>query len=414
MKHCNLRIVKMCIFHMIIAIVGGTLLLIAVYELPIEAIRENERESLVILNEEGRAGYYNMWAPEMHGTHLDMFTDPVMINEAATFRTGSAIHDAMLIPAFSGEAASMTDLLRSNLETDDPNSISYSDRYWHGYLIVLKPLLSVFSFAEIRILNMSIQLLLVCMCVVLFVKRGIEKYCIPFLLAVLVINPISSALCMTYAIVYSIMLLSTCSILCICTIDSNISAVDNTDMNCFRVFLWTGMATSFFDYLTFPLVSWGIPLITLWVLKRKFTTQNTKIINNLFICSIIWGFGYAGMWVSKWILSEILTGHNAFSEAINMVHYRLSGDTSVVGIESSLKNVLYLNFAQVVNKVAIYGVIVFSVVFFFLFVSGKVTLSIKPDVLVLAAVGIVPVLWYTLVRNHSAIHFWMTHRKLVY
>ena len=81
-----------CLFT---AIVVGTILMLAVYNLPIDTIRNNVRKSLSIYETEND-GYY--WAPWISSSHLDNYTDSLMINEAAFLGTGSVVNDAMNNP----------------------------------------------------------------------------------------------------------------------------------------------------------------------------------------------------------------------------------------------------------------------------------------------------------------------------
>lgn len=61
-------------------------------------------------------------------------------------------------------------------------------------------------------------------------------------------------------------------------------------------------ATSFFDFLTFPIVSLGIPLVIVIdeLADRKFVDK----IRSVIILSISWGMGYAEFWALKWVLGD--------------------------------------------------------------------------------------------------------------
>lgn len=74
-------------------------------------------------------------------------------------------------------------------------------------------------------------------------------------------------------------------------------------------FLIIGMLTSFFDFLTYPLFTLGMPLILISVLGTFSSVQKLcDIVKN----SIFWGIGYGGMWCGKWMVGSILTGDNLF------------------------------------------------------------------------------------------------------
>lgn len=80
--------------------------------------------------------------------------------------------------------------------------------------------------------------------------------------------------------------------------------VDKMYQNMCYVFLIIGMATSYVDFLTYPFVSLGIPLV-IWLIldnEEKVIQKLGKMVWN----SGFWCAGYAGMWAGKWILGSIL------------------------------------------------------------------------------------------------------------
>ena len=92
------KIMKSEVYFMsslIASIMIGTILMIAVYCLPVSAIRINAKKSLSIYERENDT--YN-WAPGISSSHLDNFTDSLMINNAVFLGTGSVIDDAMNNP----------------------------------------------------------------------------------------------------------------------------------------------------------------------------------------------------------------------------------------------------------------------------------------------------------------------------
>ena len=58
-------------------------------------------------------------------------------------------------------------------------------------------------------------------------------------------------------------------------------------------FLLTGMATSYFDFLTYPVASLGMPLIV-WLLLHRDETGGA-LAGRMVRCGLCWALGYAGM-----------------------------------------------------------------------------------------------------------------------
>ena len=136
---------------LIAAIAIGTLLMIAVYLLPVDPMREHVRESISM--DEDRADQ-TQWAPGFVYSITDNFTDSIMINNAIFRGTGSVVEDAMMNP-YTRYEESMTGSLVEELLTDEQkiSAIINYPRYWHGYLIWLKPALLLFSLSSVKTIN---------------------------------------------------------------------------------------------------------------------------------------------------------------------------------------------------------------------------------------------------------------------
>lgn len=386
-----------CLFT---AIVVGTILMLAVYNLPIDTIRNNVRKSLSIYETEND-GYY--WAPWISSSHLDNYTDSLMINEAAFLGTGSVVNDAMNNPWVNYEDLTKCESLVRSVSQDtleDGIVVNYA-RYWHGFLIWLKPLLSFMTMADIRILSMCFQFtILTCLIIELYKKSG-KKLVIPFGLVILSLNPISTALCMQYACVYSITLIAALVIMRKKIYDSD---------NYWHVFLWIGISTAYFDFLTYPIVGLGINLLLMLFLKKEQLLKQLKLI---IVSSFTWAVGYAGMWSGKWVVSYILTGNNTLLEGISSVKYRASGDSTVGVDTSSALKVIEANVEQFWNTPVKCILVICFIVIIGAIVTKKISMKIDfKHALPLFIVALYPFVWYGVIRNHSAIHYWMTHRNL--
>ena len=68
------------------------------------------------------------------------------------------------------------------------------------------------------------------------------------------------------------------------------------------LFLVTGICTSYFDFLTYPIVTLGLPLCV-WLLLIPY---HNKCIWQLVENAVFWAIGYLGMWAEKWILSSVV------------------------------------------------------------------------------------------------------------
>lgn len=384
------------------SVVVGTLLMILVYCLPTDKIRTNVLHSVYIYSAEN--DFYD-WATGKAGTKLDNFSDALMMNVASYEGTGNVIKDAMnnAYISYPGKSQTAALLLSAVLgDTDSDVVINYS-RYWHGYLVWLKPMMQFATKADIRMLSMYVQITLLILVMIELYKKDKYRLIVPFLLAILCINPISMALCMQLGHVYYITLVGALVLLK--------KKLYDTDKY-WHVFLWIGICTAFLDLTTSPLVGLGINLVLLLVLKDMTWKKNLA---RIVLSSLSWGIGYLGMWAGKWIVGSVLTGENVLKDAIETVLYRAAGDSmQEAQIDSSSAfDVIMYNVDQMLNTPIVWGGAVALLGLVVLIIAGKVEIKINQNrIVALAVVAAYPVGWYCIFKNHSAIHSWMTYRNL--
>ena len=386
-----------------IAAIAGAILLVLAYTLPVDQIRKNVRESLPIFQMEAD-NYY--WAPGHHASKIDGFTDSLMLNEAAYIGTGSAVKDAMegayvLYP--SGSQPFSDNLIKSVSEHGDANDgavVCPYTRYWHGYLIWLKPLLVSFNYQQIRMFSMMIQLaLLTALSVQLFKAFGWAGTA-AFLLTSFFINPISTALSMQFASIYMLTLLASMAILYL--------HQRGQLSQSWKVFVICGICVAYFDFLTYPIVSLGVPLILCISLDSKTCGQGLReVVAN----SVLWGTSYLTMWVGKWIIASLLLGTNVIKDGINTVQHRTSDVDDFQG-KVTFYSVVRKNLEAADAKAWLFVILLVLIAIPFMVCFRKYRVVITKKLVPVLAVMLYPFIWYFLVRNHSSIHDWMTFRNL--
>ncbi len=387
------------ILAIIFSAIIGYLLLVLVYLLPVERIRDNIAVSLSIQQTE--SDRYD-WAPNIMSSSLDGFTDSLMLNMAAFKSDRGAFVDAADNICVWDETSggSTVDILSNHvINKKEGASDFHYGRYWHGHLLYLKPLLMILSVADIRFLLMVMEFsLTVCLLIMMHSRLGTSKTLI-YGLAILLLNPISTALCMQYADIYLITIIGGLWIL---------SKSETIDSDYWKAFLWIGIFTAFFDLLTYPLVALGFNLILCVVLSKKDTIDKIKMI---VISSILWGVGYAGMWAEKWIIQSAFS-KNSIMSAIQQILIRTSGDTSIsrYTTDDSIFNAIGANMALMMSRpvkaIILLGIIIVIV----LIISKKCRVIMPKDVIPMAVIACYPLAWCIVVREHSALHAFFTHR----
>ena len=81
--------------------------------------------------------------------------------------------------------------------------------------------------------------------------------------------------------------------------------------------MFIGGLTAFFDLLTAPLVTYGIPMIVLILLRSKMNKYTLKQdIFQYIKLSIMWIASYSLTYLAKWVIASIILNENIITENI--------------------------------------------------------------------------------------------------
>lgn len=394
-------------------LLSGFVLLVGVYMLPTARMKAHIAESNELFNYEGN---YPVIIWDISSTQLDNYTDALMYASAIHPGSGNAIQDAMNNVHFEyyeepGMAQSLNDYANDVSEKEPLRyEIGYS-RYWHGYLIILKPILLLLNVSEIRMFNMLMQTILIFLLLYMILKKFGAHYTIPLIMAILVLNPVALPLSLQFSWVYYISLIGSIILLTL--------KFPSESNNYLVLFMAIGMMTSYFDLLTYPLITLGVPLV-MWLLTAE-KLKPLKRITTTVLASLLWLGGYAVMWSGKWFFA-FLVGHKAdmFTEVSKQISLR----TSMVNDEQvpfTLGIVMQKLMSVVFNKIYVVMFIGFFIGCYLWSVyerrkHGTKFKSIQKDtllhVLPYAIVALMPFVWFVVLSNHTREHYYFTYREL--
>ena len=403
---------KICRFWWIIAfplasILVGAILMTLVYAIPTERMERNVRESTEIyMNEEATES----WAPGIVGATLDNLTDATIIMEAIYSGDESALEKAMSNPSLylTGDEDSFYSLghLRAYLSGENPDLFSKNTyaRYWHGNLLTFKLGLLFFNISELRILNMIIQGLLSLAIAALLFRRFGLGHCLAFGAALMFLNPITCAMNFQNAATYYILLVG---MLVMLLLENHLKK----NFLFAKLLMFTGIATAFFDFLTYPLVPLGMMLVLYLTMNRDSSvTFGRRLLSIIGGCTS-WAAGYLIMWAGKWVLSSIVTGENVLSDAASNVALRTG--TSDAAADIGLFSAISKNISEVSLKFIV--ILAIAAIIYIVITCIKKKGSIQFNlglILSILVTALLPFAWYIVTRNHSYIHTLFTYREL--
>lgn len=382
---------------LIVSIFIGILLLWGVYTFPTDKMAKNVAKSENTIREQDDIGILIAGNYSEMFTSVDTVTHIIMFHEVITPSSGNAFTDALLVPAADYWAddwvGNLTDYATYR-EYEEKDYIPYA-RYWHGYLVFLKPLFSFFDLQTIYNINGILQLIIMIAIFFLFKKR-LGNYCYAYLVTMLTMNPIfimqSIQLSLIFYILHFVLLL-----LLLRKWDSE---------HIIYLFVLDGILVAYFDFLTYPLVALAIPLITYLLqnpnmdLKKKFFS----VINN----AISFVIGYIGMWGSKWIVATLFTNENIILDAINSVLYRTGikdDEVSSMFGTSGITEALTRNMTVFFDEINCFILLVSIVVLAICILKNKKKPNIRVSNLLFYIIfAIMPFVWFAVLSNHCSYH----------
>ncbi len=271
----------------------GFVLLLLAFLVPVN--QQNVRESHATIGstdwypsvQQGNDSYFDSFLPDV----LDGGTDALMLSTAAYEAQGETLPELVMY-----------------MSDESGKTYAY---YWHGYVSILRPLLYLFNYRDIRMLNLLGQ-----MGVVLFFAAGLrqygKKYVFMLLSSYVLLMPTALSLSLQFSWVFYIGMAG--SLLLVR------KHAFFEERYCY-LFLLLGILTSYFDLLTYPLFTWGVPLLW-WMVTDSRSLSWGKRLQQTACSGIFWLLGYAGMWTAKWRLANFILKQDVYSLAMDEVHLR--------------------------------------------------------------------------------------------
>ena len=409
--------IKKSFLILTVLILLGLLSLIAVYSLPTEMNLNTLKSSVSLYKSEGIYPNWNCDKEDSNvflSTTLDNFTDSIMLRNVIYPGSGSIVRDAILNPKFEYKNSNTLQSLIFQLEGKGSDYfISYYPRYWHGYLIVLKPLTCFLDVSHIRLLNLLLQITLTTyLTVVLSTDLG-KGIGISYFLTYAFFNPMSLSMSFQFSSVFYVMTLITFLLL-------RYWKLFLQNNNYLYLFLCSGILTAFFDLLTYPLVTLGIPLTVLFV-KLYYSDlrilDKTQAMYLLINTSLFWCIGYGGMYIGKWLLAWYITDISVVVQTLNQLQHRMSNYVSGSGGGQVITPIqaIFRNLTIVFNDPVFMALMLILVYSLYKLYKTKIVSEKKYFValkFILRILMLLPFFWYFLLSNHSFVHSFFAYRTI--
>lgn len=379
---------------LVCAILGLALLMI-VYLLPTNRIRMHVIESKQTLENlsDDDAVTFSEWC--------DTNTNIIMLHEAI-FRSNdkSVLYDALCAPTWNYMSEWTGRWEQSLTRVADDSSEMYADvitypRYWHGQIILLKPLLEVMNLQEIYALNAAVQIILILL-VLYWMLKKLGKYTIAYAVMLISMKWIFIAQSIQLSVIFYITNIIVLLLLL---------AADNNGYDYYiKIMCLDGIMVAYFDFLTYPAYAACVPILVFVLLHNEgkvWMTIKDCIFGGL---SFLWG--YAGMWASKWVMATVLTDENIIKDAYDSVLHRVgAGQISDTEKAATPGVSLLFNARACFEKPILLLLILGMIIIICMIIRNRGIRRVDKSVITASTiVSVVILAWYVIVYNHCSLH----------
>lgn len=354
--------------------------------LPDRAIKRHIADSAPLIAAEG---LYPRLLNNMEQYRLDNFTDALMMNQIYNIDRKHPVKAAMKMIRSSelGRDWDQPGLLMRRVNGETLEEQHYS-RYWHGGSFFYRVLFLLMDYAALRfVLLLASSVLLLLLACVYYQKAGWLKTL-----------ALSMGFLMTYGFITQFSM-QFFPMLALTVIGSLLVIKQDTAKGFGLLFFIIGSLTSYFDLLTTPLLTLGIPLAVMLSLKPNEGFLLKKGFVECIQLFLLWGLGFALTFVTKWALASLILGQNIFADAYEVSLYRMEAD-EFTRWDAVMRNLSMLNW---------WIVCIVAIVLLIISLIKYRSFNFKKAILFLI-IALMPYVWYFILSNHSYLHWWFTFR----
>ena len=395
--------VKYILTFLITAGILVLLLFVSVKVVPRENIRANMEKSAEYLVSRMDSIYV---IDDRTSSRMDIYADAVLLGVAWDYDSENAVESVLWSNYYKGNEHQQTSLYNAVTE-NLPGNTQYF-RYWHGSILLVRPLLTVCDINGILTIGAILIAVLICILTVLLIRKKAYITAIAFILGLVAVSVWFVPISIEYIWCFIIMLCTSIAVIC-----------SKQEKRLGFVFLITGIFTSFLDFLTTETITLLVPLLLLLAVKNERIDADPnfkKYAKQSILYSILWMIGYAGMWISKWLIASVVLKINAYEYVSKNIKERTVGDTGInLGEDkggSLRKNIecLFPMDTGTFGKVAVIFIIFAAIYIAYVYRREKIN---KGKALTLFIIGLLPYVRYLIMYNHSYLHNFFTYRAQI-
>ena len=399
MRICHIRklLLYTAVFVLTAAVLTGALLLSAL--IPKSAVRDNMLSSAELLCE--HRVFFEL-QKDIPASKIDRYADSILLNIAYHYDSEEPLRSVMLSEYYYTDIQNENDNLRDALRSQLAANTQYL-RYWHGSAALVIAAHTFTDIGGMYIMNIAVITLLMIFLLYMLIKRGLYGGALGTLLALLAAGIWFTGFSLEYSWVFVITLIMS-------VIAVSLVSGDKTELLP-PLFLVCGIVTNYLDFLTAETLTLTFPLLlTVYIRHEDHVRKNAAFaLKN----TVLWGAGYAGMWLTKWLLAALVLGEDVMPYIGEHISERI-GDAGENGAAAYIFGAVRDNISCLFplgygGAGVIAAVILLIAAAYICFVYRRKGIS-GAKILLYAAIGAVPYVRYAVLHNHSYLHYFFTYR----
>lgn len=390
------------------------LFLIAASAIPNKMLKKNmEKSALYYTRSEAFA---RCDGEKMNGI-ADNYADSIWVNVAWFLGKGNPVVSSVDTKYYDGEQQGQNIGLYLAVTNDNTEANTDYTRYWHGTAGVIRVLHLFTDVNGIKYIGFVTAMALAAAVMILLIKDGKDRIAVAFFLSLCIVKIWNIRLSMEYQPAFILGFL-----FCILYLWNE----KKGNQSLLPLAAVSGVMTSFFDFLTTETVAILLPLILVITVRTVDERIGEWKENAVFVViqGIVWLMSYGITFLVKWILASVVTGENKFAAAFNLAEERMNGIVHIIGGDKQFPQIFA---APAANLSTLFGgterietgPLTMGILLLICFIMISVVFLWKGNkenrtaTMLLFLLGMVVLVRYMVLNNHSYLHAFFTYRGLV-
>lgn len=338
---------------------------------------------------------------------IDRYADSILLNIAYHYDADDPLHSVMISEYYYTPWQNENNNLLDAVNHDYSANTQYL-RYWHGSAALVRILHLFTNMRGMYIINAVIAVVLYGLLAFVLIKNRLYEGAVGLGIALVAAGIWFVPFSLEYTWVF--LIAPAVSIAAVELVLKGKTELLGT------LFIISGMTTNFFDFLTAETVTLTVPLLLALYTAEKTNPAATreKALRTVKLI-VLWGVGYAGMWVLKWGLAAAVLGEDVMPYVAEHIAERsignLDGPEDANILAAVWKNISCL-FPFGYGEAGLIAAIVLMLGAAYVCFVYRRKGAVRSNIIIYAVIGAIPLLRYAVLMNHAFLHYFFSYRAL--